>query len=185
MPFATPRSDSLAELEELPDGTIGWFAGILTAVETQADEARARSWRSRRSRISTATPRPCSSRRPTMRTGISSSRTQSCDCGRRWRSSDRGRKLLVQEVEPFDGSIFSKPPGKVIVETEPSVLKNGRLDKLKGIIEHYEGRDYLELRVAGNGKTQVYNAGRVDGAASGLHAELIELFGAGAVREAS
>jgi DNA polymerase-3 subunit alpha len=175
---------SLAELEEIPDGTTAWFAGILTAVET----------------------------RPTKRGALMAIATiedldgnaeavlfpQTYDEHRdlivedtvlrlkaKVESSDRGRKLLVQEVERFDGSVFSKPPGKVIVETESGVLKNGRLDKLKSIIDHYEGRDYLELRVADNGRTQVFNAGRVDGKASGLHAELIELFGVGSVREAS
>jgi DNA polymerase-3 subunit alpha len=175
---------SLAELEELSDGTLAWFAGILTAVDTRPTK--------RGALMAVATledldgnaevvlfPQTYDQHRDLI-TEDTVLRLKA-----RVESSDRGRKLLVQEVEPFDGSIFSRPPGKVIVETEPTVLKNGRLERLKSIIEHYQGRDHLELHVAGNGKTEVYNAGRVDGSASGLHAELIELFGAGAVSDAS
>jgi DNA polymerase-3 subunit alpha len=174
----------LAELEEMSDGTVVWFAGILTAVETRPTK--------RGALMAIATLEDLDGNAEVVlfpQTYDEHRDLITEDTVLRMRakveSSDRGRKLLVQEVEKFDGSIFSKPPGKVIVETEPSVLKNGRLDRLKSIIQHYEGRDYLELRVAGNGKTQVYNAGRVNGQASGLHAELIELFGAGAVREES
>jgi DNA polymerase-3 subunit alpha len=174
---------SLAELEELSDGTFAWFAGILTDVETRPTKrgtmmAVATIEDMEGSAEAVLFPQTYDAHRDLV-TEDTVLRIKA-----KVETSDRGRKLLVQEVQPFDGSVFSKPAGKVIVETEHAALKNGRLDKLKSIIEHYQGRDTLELHVASNDKTEVYKAGRVDRRSHGLHAELLELFGAGSVREA-
>ena len=99
-------------------------------------------------------------------------------------NSDRGVKLIVHEVQPFDGAAFAPPPSTVVVRASEDVLQNGRADRLRRIVEMYPGRDALLLEVCCNGVTKTFQmpAG-IDAGASGLHAELIELFGAAAISE--
>ena len=61
--------------------------------------------------------------------------------------SDRGKKLIVSEFEPFDGEAFSKPPEKLTIRTDAGVLVNGRREKLVRILQHYPGRDFVELQL--------------------------------------
>ncbi len=137
---------SLGEVEELAGGTFGWFAGILTSVD----------------------------RKPTRKGTMMAIATLedlegSIECvlfpqiydkhrdlivedavirfRARLEEDDRGRKLIVQEVKPFDGAVFAQPPGKVIVETEAVAFKNGRVERLKEILGRYPGRDILELHL--------------------------------------
>ncbi len=101
---------------------------------------------------------------------------------------DRGRKLIVSDVEPFDGTDFSKPPRRIVVRTDAGALVNGRSDSLKRILTHFPGRDLVELQVwdEENRKTIVCTMPeRVNADASGLHAELMELFGGDAVETAA
>lgn len=173
----------LGDLDELAGGTFGWFAGILTSVD----------------------------RKPTRKGTMMAIATledleggvecvlfpQTYDKYRdlivedqviRFRAKleedDRGRKLIVQEVQPFDGAEFAQPPGKIIIETEAAAFKNGRVDRLREILERYPGRDVLELHLKGEQSTKVWKCGTVDLNAGGLHAELMEVFGGQAVREA-
>ncbi len=97
---------------------------------------------------------------------------------------DRGRKLIVMEVEPFDGLEFAKAPNKLTIKTDASALENGRADNLKRILTHFPGRDIVELHVwdAANKRTIVATMPeRVNADASGLHAEIMEAFGAAAL----
>jgi len=101
---------------------------------------------------------------------------------------DRGRKLIVAEIEPFDGAEFAKPPRKVIVRTDAGALVNGRADKLKRILTHFPGRDVVEMHVwdAEGQRTVVCTMPeRVNADANGLYAELMEVFGGGSVDHAA
>ena len=98
--------------------------------------------------------------------------------------SDRGTKLIVHDVRPFDGSGFDRPPGKVIITTEVAAFKNGRVDRLKQIIKRYPGRDSLEIHLVGEDGTKVYRMpDGIERDSNGLHAELLEVFGGDAVSE--
>lgn len=101
---------------------------------------------------------------------------------------DRGRKLIVLDIEPFDGGAFAKPTQKVVVRTDAGALVNGRSDSLKRILTHFPGRDIVEMHVwdEENQRTLVCTMGeRVNASASGLFAELMELFGGGSVEHAA
>ena len=104
----------------------------------------------------------------------------------RLEDSDRGKKLIVSELQPFDGEAFALPPGRIIITADGGALHNGRSAKLAEILGHFPGRDFVELHVwdEESEKTIVCKMPqRVKMAATGLHAELIELFGADAISE--
>jgi hypothetical protein len=65
------------------------------------------------------------------------------------------------------------------------VLINGRREKLVRILQHYPGRDFVELQLLDEeGNTIVARMPQtVNREAHGLHAELIELFGGDAITE--
>ena len=91
-------------------------------------------------------------------------------------NSDRGVKLLVQDVEPL--------VGRVIVHAEQAALAQGAIERLTEALRHYPGKDALEIHVESIGKTTMFRVpGGVDKDSTGLHAELIEMFGSSAVRE--
>jgi len=171
---------SLGQLDELSDGTYGWFAGLLSSVD----------------------------RRPTRKGTMMANAVledleggveivlfpQTYDKHRdiivedavirvraKLEDSDRGRKLIVSEIEPFDGAAFCAPPGKVVVRTDADALRNGRLERLKDLVGRYPGRDVLEIHVVGPDSLKTFRIGGIDQQSSSLHAELLELFGAGAV----
>ncbi len=101
---------------------------------------------------------------------------------------DRGRKLIVLEIEPFDGAEFAKPPRKVVVRTDAGALVNGRADKLKRILTHFPGLDIVEMHVwdAERQRTVVCTMPeRVNADANGLYAELMEIFGGDSVDHAA
>lgn len=101
---------------------------------------------------------------------------------------DRGRKLIVMEIEPFNGQAFARAPRKVVVRTDAGALVNGRSDTLKRILTHFPGTDIVELHVwdAENKRTVVCTMGeRVNADANGLYAELMELFGGDSVEHAA
>jgi len=171
---------SLGELDQLADGTTGWFAGLLSSVD----------------------------RKPTRKGTMMAIATledleggveivlfpQTYDKNRdiivedavvrvraKLEDSDRGRKLIVSEVEPFDGDAFAVPPGKVVVRTDADALLNGRFERLKQVVERYPGRDVLEIQLVGSDSMKTFRIGGIDRASSSLHGELLELFGSGAV----
>jgi len=101
---------------------------------------------------------------------------------------DRGRKLIVAEIEQFNGDDFAKPPKKVVIHADGDALVNGRAQSLKRILTHFPGRDIVEMHVWDevNSKTIVCTMPElVNADASGLYAELMELFGADAVEHAA
>jgi DNA polymerase-3 subunit alpha len=173
----------LGDLDDLQGGTYGWFAGILSSVD----------------------------RKPTKK-GLMMAVVTLEDLGgniegvlfpkiydkyrdliaedavlrvkARLEEDDRGRKLMIQEVQAFDGVAFDLPPGRVVVETDHGALSNGRFERLKEVVARYPGRDALELHLKGSDALKVFKCGTVDRSSNGLHAELMELFGGSAVREA-
>lgn len=174
---------SLGDVEELADGTTGWFAGILASV----------------------TPRP--TKKGAMMAIVNLEDPdgsieavlfpQAYEAYRdlvvvdevirvkaRLEDSDRGRKLIVSELMPFDGEAFAAPPGQMVISTEADMLANGCTDKLKKVLSHFPGRDIVELHVwdeSGQRTIVCKMPERVDRSANGLHAELMDLFGGGAV----
>lgn len=174
---------SLGSVDDIKDGEIGWFAGMLSSVDKKP------------------------TRRGTMMASVVLEDLEGSieavlfpqvfEANRdivvvdavvrlkaRLEDSDRGKKLIVLEVHPFDGAAFAAAPKRIVVRTEPSALENGRSKRLADLLEHYPGRDSVVLIVSDDatGKTiECRMPQQVDSAANGLHAGLIEIFGASAV----
>jgi len=179
--IATVADHSVSDIDELPVGTFGWFAGVLTSID----------------------------RRPTRKGAMMAIVTLE-DLGgaaevlffpqmyEKYRDlivedaivcikakveeDDRGRKLIGFEVKPLDVGAQPKIPGKVIVETSHSAIADGRLGQVKDLVQRYPGVDTLELHLQGSGSLKVFACGGVDRFANGLHSGLIELFGGSCVR---
>jgi DNA polymerase-3 subunit alpha len=176
---------SLGELDELKDGATGWFAGILSSVD----------------------------RRPTKKgTMMAVTKLEDLDgqieavmfpqvydkfrdvvvedavvrVKAKLEDSDRGKKLMVQLVEPFDGEAFAEPPGRVTIRTDGGALHNGRHARLLDALQHHPGRDVVVL-IAWDEELGKFLECRmpylVDRNSNGLHAELIMLFGPEAITE--
>jgi DNA polymerase III subunit alpha len=177
------RTMSMGELEDAADGTTEWFAGLVASVERKPTR--------RGLMMAIVTLEDLEGFSETVffpQTYEKHSDLVVLDAVVRVRAkvehSDRGVKLIVQDVQPFDGEAFSRPPRKVIVRAGASVLQNGRVTRLQQALEHYPGRDSLVLEVVTDEGYKVYKlGGGIDAHSGGLHAELIELFGAAAVRE--
>ncbi|MDO9108454.1 MAG: DNA polymerase III subunit alpha [Coriobacteriia bacterium] len=173
---------SLGDAEEIRSGTFGWFAGILQSVERKATKKGTMMIVAKLEDLEGSIeavlfPAVYDKYRDLVaEDAILRMRA-------RFEQDDRGRKLLVQEVQPFDGSEFAAPPGKVVVETEAGAFRNGRIDSLKEILARYPGKDTLELHLSGSESTKVWKCGNVDRFSNGLHAELMEVFGGQAVSE--
>jgi len=174
---------SLGEAEEMRGGTFGWFAGILSNVERKATKKGTMMVIAQLEDLDGSIeavlfPAVYEKYRDLI------AEDEIVRVRARFESEDRGRKLLVQEVQRFDGGEFSAAPGKVIVETEATAFRNGRIERLKEILARYPGKDTLELHLVGPESTKVWKCGNVDRFSNGLHAELMEVFGGQAVREA-
>ncbi len=176
---------SLGELDELKDGATGWFAGILASVD----------------------------RRPTKKgTMMAITKLEDLDgqieavmfpqvydkfrdivvedavvrVKAKLEDSDRGKKLMVQTVEPFDGEAFSEPPGRIKITTDGGALHNGRHQALLEALKHFPGRDVVVLWAWDEEQGKYLECRMpylVDKDSNGLHAELILLFGADAITE--
>ena len=174
---------SLGELEELRDGTVGWFAGILGAVDRKVNK------RGHVYAMSTLEDLEGSIEVIMFATAFDKFREILIEdtvvrVKGRYEGADRAKKLIVSDVQVFDAGSFAPPPGIVVVETEAEAFRNGRVDKLKEIIARYPGQDTLELHLKGAESTKIWKCGTVNRSSTGLHAELMELFGGTAVREA-
>ncbi|MDP2181670.1 MAG: DNA polymerase III subunit alpha, partial [Actinomycetota bacterium] len=174
---------SLGDVDELADGTTGWFAGILASVDRRPTKKGTMmaivTLQDLEDNIEAVLfPQVYEKNRDAILED-SVLRFKA-----RLEDSDRGKKLIVSEVQPFDGTTFDRAPGTVVVETDAATFGNGRADKLKEILAHYPGKDTLELHITASQSTKVWKCGAVDRFAAGLHAELMELFGGSAIREA-
>jgi DNA polymerase-3 subunit alpha len=177
---------SIGEIDELADQTTAWFAGILASVAPKPTKKGAMM------AIVTLEDLDGSIEAVLFPQTYEAYRDMvAVDEVVRVRAkledSDRGKKLIVLELQPFDGEAFASPPGRIIITTDGGALVNGRSEKLATVLGHFPGRDFVELHVwdEGSHKTLVCKMPQtVRMAANGLHAELIELFGAEAISEA-
>ncbi len=166
---------STSELADLRDGTLGWFAGLITGVERRPTKSG--------KLMASATFEDLDGSVEAMFFPVVYERSrdlvaedQVVRLKARVENSDRGVKLLVQDVEPL--------VGRVIVHAEQTALATDAIERLNDVLRHYPGKDVLEIHVDAIGKTTMFRVpGGVDKESAGLHAELIEMFGAGAVRE--
>ncbi len=175
---------SLGTVEVLKDGTTGWFAGMLSSVALKPTK------KGPMMAIVTLEDLDGSIEAVLFPQTLEKCRdVVKVDAVVRLRAkledSDRGKKLIVSEFEPFDGTAFSKPPEKLTIQTDAGVLVNGRREKLVRILLQYPGRDYVELQLLDeDGNTIVARMPQtVNREAHGLHAELIELFGGDSIVE--
>ncbi len=177
---------SLGELDEIPDGAFGWFAGLVASVDRKPTKKGAMMAIVHLEDLDGAIeavlfPQTYEKYRDTVVE----------DAVLRFRAkledSDRGKKLIVSDVEPFADGEFAQPPKRLVIRTDGSALVNGRSESLKRILTHFPGRDTVELHVWDPGKQRTLVCKmpeRVNAEAGGLHAELMEMFGAGSIEAA-
>ncbi|MFA5844482.1 MAG: DNA polymerase III subunit alpha [Coriobacteriia bacterium] len=177
------RSLSLGDSEEFKDGTTGWFAGIVTssaAVPTKSGKVRGDIVLEdlEGSMNGVLFPQVFEKCRDLVEVDAI------VRVKARVEASDRGRKLLVQEVQAFDGGRFERPP--LVVRMDAAVLADGAAGRLKDILARHPGPDAVRVRLSspeGVKMLAMPEGLRVDAGLPGLHAELKELLGDGAVDE--
>ncbi len=176
---------SLGDLDELKDGATGWFAGILASVERKPTKKGLMMAVTKLEDLdgqieAVMFPQVYEKFRDiVVEDAVVRVRAKLED-------SDRGKKLMVQLVEPFDGDAFAEPPGRVTIRTDASALHNGRHARLLETLQHYPGRDVVVLFAWDEEQCLLLECRMpylVDRNSNGLHAELILLFGADAIAE--
>ena len=174
---------SLGDLEEIPDGTTGWFAGLFASVTRRPTKKGAMMAIANLEDLDGTVeavlfPQTLEKYRDIIvEDAVVRVRAKLED-------SDRGRKLIVSEVEKFDGALFAPPPKRVVVRTDSGALVNGRHKKLLESVAQYPGNDKLVLYVTDIEADKTFEAAiptLVNADSNGLHAELILLFGAEAI----
>jgi DNA polymerase-3 subunit alpha len=181
------RTISLGQTDELRDGQAGWFAGIVSAFERIATRAGKLMATFTLEDLEGAVegvlfPQTYERYREVI----------AIDAVVRVRAKfergDRGAKLIVQEVEALSAEgRFERPPGTLLVRAGVEILGNGGGVRFKEILARYPGRDAVEIDLrngTGTKRLRMADEYKGDGSAPGLHAELKELLGDGAVREA-
>ncbi|MCE5190734.1 MAG: DNA polymerase III subunit alpha [Actinomycetia bacterium] len=180
------RTVSLGDAESLRDGTTGWFAGIVTKAERIATKAGKLMGTFvmedlERSMEGVLFPQTYDKYRDLIKVDAIVRVRAKVE------SSDRGTKLMVQEVQPLGkGGSFEKTPGTLVIRTDATMLSNGRGSAFKAILKRHAGRDRVHVQLVGSGGTKVLEMPaefHVDAASASLHAELKELLGEGSVRE--
>ncbi len=181
------RTHSLGATEEIRDGVSGHFAGIVTRVERIATKAGKLMCSFVLEDLDGSMecmlfPQPYERYRDVIHEdAVVRVRAKVED-------SDRGRKLIVADVEVLseDGR-FSRPPKRLIVRAEAAMLADGSLEELESVLRQHPGIDSVALELVYPDKVRVMAMGdqyRVDATAPSLHAEIKALLGAGSVREA-
>ncbi|MGB4592940.1 MAG: DNA polymerase III subunit alpha [Coriobacteriia bacterium] len=180
------RTYSLGATEELRDGVVGWFAGIVTRTERIATKAG--------KLMGTFTLEDLEGSMD----GVLFPQTYDkfrdvlvedavVRVKAKVEDSDRGRKLMVQVVEPLsDDGCFERPPGTLNVRADAPMLENGRFERFRSILHQHPGRDCVHLELAYPDRSKVLKLGddyRVDATSNSLHAELKELLGERSVWE--
>ncbi|GAV30862.1 DNA polymerase III, alpha subunit [Coriobacteriaceae bacterium EMTCatB1] len=180
------RTHSLGQADELRDGVVGWFAGQVRDVERIATKAGKLMCAFVLEDLEGAVdalmfPQTYEKYRDVVaEDAIVRVRAKVED-------SDRGRRLLVQEIHTLaeDGT-FVRPPKTLHVRAPVSVLGNGGYDRFREILAHYPGRDAVVVELQYSDRIKRMRLGdesRVDASSPGLHAELKALLGADAVWE--
>ena len=176
---------TVGDIEDLADGTLGWFAGMLASVERKPTRKGTMMAVVRFEDLDGQTeavlfPQTYDRYRDIV---VEDAVVR---IKAKLENSDRGKKLMVQLVEPFDGEAFSEPPGRIVIRTDGGALVNGRSQKLGEVVARYPGRDIVVLMVRDEETGKLLECKMpttVDMSANGLHAELILLFGAEAITE--
>jgi DNA polymerase-3 subunit alpha len=175
------RTISLADAAEAADGASGWFAGIVTKTERIATRAG--------KLMGTLTLEDLEGSMDAVlfpqvyeRYRDSVKEDAVIRIRAKVEESDRGRKLIVHEVEPLaDDGRFQKLPMTLMVRADAAMLGNGRLERFMQTIRDHAGRDHVHVEIVGDGKTQVMKLPSdfcVDAESTSLHAELKQLLGA-------
>ncbi|MEN6429400.1 MAG: DNA polymerase III subunit alpha, partial [Coriobacteriales bacterium] len=180
------RTFSLGATEELKDGMMGWFAGIITKSEriaTKAGKLMGTFVLEDLEGSMDAVLFPQAYER--LRDVVVEDAVVRVKA--KVEDSDRGRKLIVQEVEALeeDGH-FQRPPGHLTVQTDAAMLENGRFERFCSILRQHPGRDCVRVVLVYPGRSKTLRLGdeyRVDAASASLHAELKEVLGEGSVTE--
>lgn len=176
---------TLDQVEDLKDGTFGWFAGMITAVDRRPTRAGKMMAIGEIEDLGGSIevvffPNTYDQ----FRDSIEIDRIIRVRA-KLEQSDDRGAKLIAQTLEPFDGTTFAPPPETLVVKvTDAQVGDADAMKRLRDIVSTHPGDDMIVLRVNGNDDGRVRRIPlptTVDAQASGLHAELLELFGAGSV----
>jgi len=99
----------------------------------------------------------------------------------RFETDDRGSKLIVSKVEPFDGVRFSRPRKRLTIKTTSEQVKDsGFREGLKRVLGHFDGTDTVELSIyerATDRTMVVMMEEKVDATAPSLRAELDAMLG--------
>jgi DNA polymerase-3 subunit alpha len=178
-------TQSLGDAEEFEDGTMGWFAGILTNVAKIVTKIGKQMINYTLEDLDGSMDGAVFGNAYGKFEGVMAE-----DAVVRIRArvevNDRGRKLNTIEVQPLgtDGT-FAKPPGVLGITADGAVLGNGGAARLKEILSRYPGRDGVHVVTSGNGeRKKVRLPGvTVDREDARLHAELKEWLGAASVWE--
>jgi DNA polymerase III subunit alpha len=174
---------SLGDAEEFRDGTVGWFAGILTTASKVVTKNGKQMIDYVLEDLDGSMPGAVFGNAYGKFEGVMVE-----DAVVRIRAkvevSDRGRKLNTIDVQPLglDGR-FDRPPGALGVEMPADALANGGASRLKEILSRYPGRDSVHVVTGHNGdRKKVKLPGvTVERDSANLHAELKEWLGTGAV----
>lgn len=177
------RTASLGDLDAVRDGETHWFAGIITKSEKIA---------TRQGRIMGSLvleDLEGSIEAIMFAQAYERFREQVAEDSvvrvrAKFERSDRGTKLLISDVQPFDGRMFAAPPGGIEITAPVAVLHDGGSGKLKTLLASYPGRDEVRVKLVGDEGAKVLRLpDTVDRGDANLHAELKEMFGPAAVRE--
>ncbi|MDO9557357.1 MAG: DNA polymerase III subunit alpha [Coriobacteriia bacterium] len=182
------RSYSLGDSDEFADGMSGWFAGILAKVDKVATRAGKLMGTIvledlEGSMEGVMFPQVYEKYRDVV------AEDAIVRVRAKVESSDRGRKLIVHEVELLaaDGR-FEAPPQTLWICSDVRMLTNGRGARFKEILGQHRGRDTVMLELTNGGdapkKARMPDEYKVNAGSAQLHAELKELLGEGCVREA-
>ncbi len=190
------RSISLGDSESARDGTTGWVAGIVTRYErrpTKSGKMMATLTIEDLDGSMDAVIFPQHYERFRELFEVPAAPAEDGSFGMvdpivrmkvRVESSDRDRKLLVQEVEPLSADGFVAPPRQLKVATDEAALHNGRSRELKEILARFPGSDEVRVELTGDSGTKLLRLPeRVDAAADGLHAAIKGLLGPGTVSD--
>jgi DNA polymerase-3 subunit alpha len=181
------RSLSLGDADSFKDGTSGWFAGILTDVQRRLTKNG--------KMVLDFTLEDMDGSMPGGLFGAAYTKFEPLlvedaivRIKARVEVSDRGRKLLAQEVQPLDADGgFARPPGVLLLEAGVKLGDPAVVAAVKEVLHRYPGRDDVKVHdIASDGHERMYTLPeqyRVDRSSNSLHAELKEILGPGSVTQ--
>lgn len=183
------RTLSLGAADEFREGQTGWFAGVISSVETIATK---RGEMMAKFVIEDLEGSVSGIMFPNIYDRFRDVLTVDAIVRVRGRlerddRAARGWQIKTVEMERLTAEgHFERPPGVLWVRTSAAVLGNGAGAMFKTILTRYPGQDRVQVQLQGESGVKVLKMGdefKVDAGAVGLHAELKELLGEGAVWE--